>query len=108
MQSVTPLLIACVGRALSAMPLGRREDDVEVRRVPVLPRAGGLDPSRPTVVLLDRTLLASTGDERRVLDELASIAAPLAAEALWDEADVLASITPEEQALIDESNAATD
>jgi HD-GYP domain-containing protein (c-di-GMP phosphodiesterase class II) len=75
MQSVKPLLIACVGRALSAMPLGRREDDVEVRRVPVLPRAGGLDPSRPTVVLLDRTLLASTGDERRVLDELAAIAA---------------------------------
>ncbi len=70
-----PLLIACVGRALTAAPLGRREDDVEVRRVPVLPRAGGLDPSRPTVVLLDRTLLASTGDERRVLDELAAIAA---------------------------------
>jgi hypothetical protein len=41
-------------------------------------------------------------------DELASIAAPIAADALRDEADVLASITPEEQALIDESNAATD
>jgi hypothetical protein len=41
-------------------------------------------------------------------DELASIAAPLAAEALWDEADVLASITSDEQALIDASNAATD
>jgi HD-GYP domain-containing protein (c-di-GMP phosphodiesterase class II) len=75
MHSVKPLLIACIGRALTAAPLGRREDDVEVRRVPVLPRAGGLDPSRPTVILLDRTLLASTGDERRVLDELAAIAA---------------------------------
>ncbi|HWE44373.1 MAG TPA: HD domain-containing phosphohydrolase [Gemmatimonadaceae bacterium] len=75
MHTVKPLLIACIGRALTAAPLGRREDDVEVRRVPVLPRAGGLDPSRPTVVLLDRTLLASTGDERRVLDELAAIAA---------------------------------
>jgi len=75
MQSVKPLLIACIGRALTTAPLGRREDDVEVRRVPVLPRAGGLDPSRPTVVLLDRTLLASTGDERRVLDELAANAA---------------------------------
>lgn len=41
-------------------------------------------------------------------DELAAIAAPLAAEALWDEDQLLGSITPEEQALIDESNAATD
>jgi hypothetical protein len=39
-------------------------------------------------------------------DETALLAAPLADEALWDEADVLASITPEEQALIDEANAA--
>ena len=39
-------------------------------------------------------------------DELTLLAAPLADEALWDEADVLASITPEEQALIDEANAA--
>ncbi len=75
MHSVKPLLIACIGRALTAAPLGRREDDVEVRRVPVLPRAGGLDPSRLTVVLLDRTLLASIGEERRVLDELAAVAA---------------------------------
>src|SRR5512132_2513444 len=79
MHSVKPLLIACIGRTLTAAPLGRREDDVEIRRVPVLPRAGGLDPSRPTVVLLDRTLLASTGDERRVLDELAANAALVAA-----------------------------
>ena len=41
-------------------------------------------------------------------DETAMVAAPLVDEALWDEADVLASITPEDQALIDESNAATD
>jgi hypothetical protein len=41
-------------------------------------------------------------------DEAAMVAAPLAGEALWDEGDVLASITPEEQALIDDSNAATD
>jgi hypothetical protein len=41
-------------------------------------------------------------------DELAMIAASLPDEALWDEADVLASITPEEQAMIDEANAATD
>jgi hypothetical protein len=41
-------------------------------------------------------------------EDLALLAAPLPAEALWDEADVLASITPEEQALIDQANAATD
>jgi hypothetical protein len=39
-------------------------------------------------------------------DEQSMLAAPLPAEALWDEADVLASITPEEQAQIDESNTA--
>jgi hypothetical protein len=39
-------------------------------------------------------------------DESALLAAPLADEALWDEADILASITPEEQALIDEANLA--
>lgn len=39
-------------------------------------------------------------------EELTMLAAPLPDEALWDEADVLASITPEEQALIDEANAA--
>ena len=39
-------------------------------------------------------------------DELAMLAEPLPAEALWDEADVLASITADEQSLIDESNTA--
>jgi hypothetical protein len=39
-------------------------------------------------------------------DQLTMVAAPLSEEALWDEADVLASITPEEQALIDETNSA--
>jgi hypothetical protein len=38
-------------------------------------------------------------------EEAAMIAAPLPDEALWDEADVMASITPEEQALIDEAAA---
>jgi hypothetical protein len=39
-------------------------------------------------------------------EQLTMLAAPLVDEALWDEADVLASITPEEQALIDEANSA--
>lgn len=101
MQSVRPLLIACIGRALSASPLGRRDDDVEVRRVPVLPRPGALDPGRPTVVLLDRSLLASTGDERRVLDELAAVAALVGWGELGEEApsnafpaDLLTSFIP--------------
>jgi hypothetical protein len=40
-------------------------------------------------------------------DEQTMLAAPLPQEALWDEADVLASITPEERALIDEANTAS-
>jgi len=41
-------------------------------------------------------------------EEQGLLASALPVEALWDEADVLASITPEEQALIDETNAAID
>ena len=69
-----PLLIAAVGRTISAAPLGRREDDVELRHVPVLPTASSLDPARPTVIALDRALLASAGDAAR-LRELAHHAA---------------------------------
>ncbi|HEX2781835.1 MAG TPA: HD domain-containing phosphohydrolase [Gemmatimonadaceae bacterium] len=70
-----PLLVACIGRALTSAPLGRRDDDVEVRRVHVLPRAGSLDAGRPTVILLDRTLLASAAGDRSALDELAGVCA---------------------------------
>ena len=74
-MKLKPLLIACIGRALTNAPLGRREDDVEVRRVPVLPTAASLDPSRPTVVVLDRTLLASAAADRRQLEDVAELAA---------------------------------
>ncbi|MDB4875658.1 MAG: response regulator with domain [Gemmatimonadetes bacterium] len=67
-----PLLITALGRTISSAPLGRREDDVEVRRVPVLPRA--VDGARPTVIVLDRGLLASAGDGEQ-LKELARFAA---------------------------------
>ncbi|HEX8851698.1 MAG TPA: HD domain-containing phosphohydrolase [Gemmatimonadaceae bacterium] len=70
-----PLLVACIGRALTSAPLGRRDDDVEVRRVHVLPRASALDGGRPTVILLDRTLLASVAGDRPSLEELAAVAA---------------------------------
>lgn len=66
--SAKPLLIAAVGRTLSSAPLGRREDDVELRRVPALPTAASLDPQRPTVIVLDRALLASAGDESLLRD----------------------------------------
>ena len=70
-----PLLLATAGRAITNAPLGRREDDVEVRRVPALPLAGALDPERPTVVLLDRVLLSSTAGDHARLAELAGVAA---------------------------------
>ena len=70
-----PLLIAAAGRALTSAPLGRREDDIEVRRVPAFPTTSALDPERPTVILLDRTLLHSIGDDRSRLADVAKVAA---------------------------------
>ena len=70
-----PLLLVAVGRTVSSAPLGRREEDAEVRRVPVLPTAASLDATRPTVIALDRSLLGASGDDRARLAELAEIAA---------------------------------
>ena len=70
-----PLLVAAVGRALTAAPLGRREGDLELLRVPALPSAGSLPADRPVVILLDRGLLGGIGGDRRTLEELAGIAA---------------------------------
>jgi HD-GYP domain-containing protein (c-di-GMP phosphodiesterase class II) len=70
-----PLLIAAVGRTISSAPLGRREDDVELRRVPALPTASSLDPLRPTVIALDRALVSSAGGDDTRLQELARHAA---------------------------------
>jgi HD-GYP domain-containing protein (c-di-GMP phosphodiesterase class II) len=47
----------------------------EVKRVASLPVAAQLDPARPTVVLLDRTLLESVDHDRRSIAELAGLAA---------------------------------
>jgi len=65
------LLLAAVGRRLSSSPLGRREDDVELRRVPVLPTAMAIDLARPTVLIVDRALLASAGGDATRLSDLA-------------------------------------
>jgi HD-GYP domain-containing protein (c-di-GMP phosphodiesterase class II) len=64
-----------MGRAISSAPLGRREDDVEVRRVPALPTPATLDPERPTVIVLDRRLLESAGGDRERLRHLAAYVA---------------------------------
>jgi HD-GYP domain-containing protein (c-di-GMP phosphodiesterase class II) len=64
-----------MGGALSSAPLGRRGDDVEVRRVPALPTPATLDPERPTVVVLDRRLLHSVGGDHDRLRELAATVA---------------------------------
>ena len=57
-----PLLLTAPGSALSEAPLGRRGDDVELRAIPTLPMPRALDLERPTVLALDRTLIASAGD----------------------------------------------
>ena len=61
-----------MGRAISSAPLGRRVDDVEVRRVPALPAPATLDPERPTVIVLDRRLLDSAGGDQERLRNLAT------------------------------------
>ena len=73
-----PLLILATGRTVSSAPLGRREDDIEVRRVPVLPTAASLDAQRATVIVLDRALLAGVGDDATRLRELSNRAALVA------------------------------
>jgi hypothetical protein len=70
-----PLLLTALGRTISAAPLGRRGDDVEVRRIPALPTARALDLERPTVIMLDRALIASAGDSPGRLEELAAVTA---------------------------------
>jgi HD-GYP domain-containing protein (c-di-GMP phosphodiesterase class II) len=73
---VKPLLLVAFGRTISAAPLGRREDDIEVRRIPALPTAASLvEESRPVVIALDRALLQSVAGVRETLQELAEVAA---------------------------------
>ena len=57
-----PLLLTALESPLSDAPLGRRGDDVEVRGIPVLPTPRAIDLERPTVLALDRSLIASAGD----------------------------------------------
>src|SRR5436190_8435075 len=69
-----PLLLVAFGRTISSAPLGRREDDVEVRRIPALPTASALaEEHRPVVVALDRGLLQSAAPA--TLEDVARVAA---------------------------------
>ena len=72
---VKPLLLTAIGRTISAAPLGRRGDDVEVRHVPALPTARSIDVERPTVIALDGALLASVGGDDARIRELAQVVA---------------------------------
>src|ERR671915_87702 len=74
-MTIKPLILLAHGRVVGTAPLGRADDGVELRRVLGLPRAGALDPDRPTVILLDRSLLAGAGAARDQLEELARVAA---------------------------------
>ena len=74
--AVKPLLLVAFGRTISSAPLGRREDDIEVRRIPALPTANALrDEGRPVVIALDRALLQSAAGVRQTLEDIASVAA---------------------------------
>ncbi|HJU90599.1 MAG TPA: HD domain-containing phosphohydrolase [Gemmatimonadaceae bacterium] len=70
-----PLLIASVGRAFPDAPFGRRDGDIEVQRLLAFPEAVALDPTRPTVVLLDRFMLFTVGDDQDRLQSVAEVAA---------------------------------
>ncbi|HUF64800.1 MAG TPA: HD domain-containing phosphohydrolase [Gemmatimonadaceae bacterium] len=71
-----PLLLVSIGRTISSAPLGRREDDIEVRRIPSIPTASNLSGERrPIVVLLDRGMLQSAAGVRETLEEIAALAA---------------------------------
>jgi HD-GYP domain-containing protein (c-di-GMP phosphodiesterase class II) len=70
-----PLLLTALGRTISTAPLGRRGDDVEVRRILALPTSRAIDLERPTVILLDRVLLTSAGHDGERLRELSALVA---------------------------------
>jgi HD-GYP domain-containing protein (c-di-GMP phosphodiesterase class II) len=80
-----PLLLTALGNPLVDAPLARRGDDVEVRAIPALPTAGTLDLDRPTVLALDRALIASAGEGATV--QLRSLAGLIAIVGIGDASD---------------------
>ena len=76
-----PLVIASMGRALPALDAlanSARAERVDIKRVPMLPTPASLDGERPTVVLVDRMLFQSVGEEPAVVARLAEQAAVVA------------------------------
>jgi HD-GYP domain-containing protein (c-di-GMP phosphodiesterase class II) len=70
---VRPVLVTSAQRTIPSLPLSRREDDLEVRRVPALPPVNSLDPDRPTVVIIDDALLM--GVDEPMVEQLSKRAA---------------------------------
>ncbi len=68
-----PVLITSAQRTIPSLPLTRREDDLELRRVPALPPLNSIDPDRPTVVVLDDALLM--GVDEAMIEQLSKRAA---------------------------------
>jgi HD-GYP domain-containing protein (c-di-GMP phosphodiesterase class II) len=97
-----PLLLTALGSSLSGASFGSRGDDVEVRVIPALPIPRALDLERPTVLALDRALLASAGDG--AVSQLRALAGVIAIVGIGDPddeepgddfpVDVLASFIP--------------
>ena len=67
------LLITSAQRAIPSLPARRREDDLELRKVPALPPASSIDPDRPTVVVIDDALLM--GVDEPMIEQLSKRAA---------------------------------
>src|SRR4051812_48512681 len=69
-----PLLITAADRTFESLPSRRREDDLELRKVSTLPSPDSLDPERPTVIVLDHSLLDGATEERiAALSRLAAL-----------------------------------
>jgi HD-GYP domain-containing protein (c-di-GMP phosphodiesterase class II) len=80
-----PLLLCALGHPLIDAPFSRRGDDVEVHGIPALPTASALELQRPTVLALDRSLLASAGEG--AVAQLRSLAGLIAIVGIGDSDD---------------------
>ena len=81
-----PLLLTSLGSPLANAPIGRRGDDVEVREIPAVPVARAIDLERPTVLALDRALIATAGDG--AASQLRALAGVVAIVGIGDPGDV--------------------
>jgi len=68
-----PLLITSAGRSIPSLPPGRREDDLELRRIESVREIETVSPDRPMVIILDRALLSGVTED--AIAELAKRAA---------------------------------